>query len=468
MATVSLTETITKTALLGVDKTALPLPEAHDALSTIVAKLDPSQPDATLLGAAALDTLYHRAGRLPRTDEKTAVTPCDLDDLPRCSARAELYLAVILGGEQKDLLPEWLEEVAKTKRRVSERYLPDLLTAGRQLSDLRPRIAPVLGKRGRWLAAQNPEWSYSSLSLADFEAAADSEEIEFAWQSGTRASRAALIAELRTSDSERARALVQSTWASDSADERLAFVNALETGLSLADEPFLESALDDRSKGVRAAAANLLAKLPGSHLVQRMIERADALITIKRNIIGQTSLEVCLPETLDTTSKRDGIEEKSPLPDLGEKAWWLTQIIAAASLTHWQEIWKKNPEQCLTLAGTSEWREAFFLGWGKASRSLRNAEWQEVLTRYWLTRKDRAQRPEAFLPSVENDPDLAEKLILEGLRAEKEPLSDFPPGLSAHPAAQNCLEFLPSPEPSSAASRRASPCRLPRRRPAGT
>ena len=40
------------------------------------------------------------------------------------------------------------------------------------------------------------------------------------------------------------------------------------------DEPFLESALDDRSREVRQQAADLLTRLPDSRLALRMAERA--------------------------------------------------------------------------------------------------------------------------------------------------------------------------------------------------
>ena len=41
------------------------------------------------------------------------------------------------------------------------------------------------------------------------------------------------------------------------------FLNAIADGLSLADEPLLEGALDDGHAWVRKAAAYLLAALPG-------------------------------------------------------------------------------------------------------------------------------------------------------------------------------------------------------------
>ena len=46
----------------------------------------------------------------------------------------------------------------------------------------------------------------------------------------------------------------QSTWPTEASEDRARFVAALETGLSLADDAFLDQALDDRRKEVREAA----------------------------------------------------------------------------------------------------------------------------------------------------------------------------------------------------------------------
>ncbi|QTR05742.1 hypothetical protein J7S33_15130, partial [Saccharothrix algeriensis] len=57
------------------------------------------------------------------------------------------------------------------------------------------------------------------------------------------------------------------------ATDRQALVGALEAGLSPADEPLLEQALDDRAIGVHDEALRLLRALPGSGLAARAAER---------------------------------------------------------------------------------------------------------------------------------------------------------------------------------------------------
>src|SRR5205823_6656492 len=90
-----------------------------------------------------------------------APEPCELEDRPRCGPRAAYYLSLMLGGQHREVLPELLEWIAAAGQRVPEDLLPDLLDLGRSARDLRAAILPVLGKRGPWLAGQNPDWSYA-------------------------------------------------------------------------------------------------------------------------------------------------------------------------------------------------------------------------------------------------------------------------------------------------------------------
>src|SRR5437762_1943286 len=77
------------------------------------------------------------------------------------------------------------------------------------------------------------------------------------WETSPRAARELLLQQLRSTDPARAREQLAQTWETEGADERAAFLATFRTGLSLDDEPFLESALDDRSKVVRRTAADL-------------------------------------------------------------------------------------------------------------------------------------------------------------------------------------------------------------------
>jgi len=141
------------------------------------------------------------------------------------------------------------------------------------------------------------------------------------WETGSRPARLLLLAELRGSAPALARSLLESTWATERADDRAAFLATLARGLSIDDQPLLESALDDRSKEVRRAAAELLTSLPDSRRAQRMLARALPLLAWvpaeKPRMLGlrqrqPAKLEIVLPDVCDQPMIRDGIEPKPP------------------------------------------------------------------------------------------------------------------------------------------------------------
>ena len=165
--------------------------------------------------------------------------------------------------------------------------------------DLADALRTILGVRGRWLAAKNPKWrKYAGVH--------ESAEPASVWETGTLHERLAALVSLRGTDPGRARELVASTFAADSADQRAKFVGEFARGLSMEDEPFLEAALDDRSKEVRRQAAELLRSLPESRLCLRMIERARACAAAGKAARSSSSRRPPATRRLI----RDGVEPK--------------------------------------------------------------------------------------------------------------------------------------------------------------
>ncbi len=70
-----------------------------------------------------------------------------------------------------------------------------------------------------------------------------------AWETGGRAERVGYLTALRGQDPVVARELLAAGWSRENAEERAQLLAALRHGLSLADEEFLEDALDDRAAG---------------------------------------------------------------------------------------------------------------------------------------------------------------------------------------------------------------------------
>src|SRR5689334_9964548 len=161
----NLWEDIVTTATLGTERRAFAPPPDAGPLGALLARIDPADREGALLAAAAAAALYRRAGRIPARTDQPAPLACTMDDLSACPPRATLRLAAMLEGTHQGLLPEWLAALAAARRRAPDALLPDLLELGRAQADLRAAILPALGARGRWLAAQNPDWSYASVEF---------------------------------------------------------------------------------------------------------------------------------------------------------------------------------------------------------------------------------------------------------------------------------------------------------------
>ncbi len=362
-------------ALLGTERQAPELPAGDDALGQLFGRLDGEDREGLLLRAAGVTALWRRAGHLLAHDPQPLPSPCEPDAAPACGPRARQHLALLLQGRDADpvIMLEWLETLGAAGQRVPDECLPALLDAGARRTDLRPALLPVLGRRGRWLAQHNADWSYAI--------EADDETL---WLTGRFEERLALLRQWRATRPERALELLNTTWGEDRARQRRELLEALTAGLSMADEPFLENALDDRSVEVARAAADLLARLPESRLVQRLTTRALQLARFQPGrFLKRDRLEVDLPED-DAALRRDGIAEPPPAAKLGEKAWRLSRIVGAVPPTVWCRQWQRTPAEILILSRNHEWRQALLDGWVLATQRHRDVDWAEALLPLYL------------------------------------------------------------------------------------
>jgi hypothetical protein len=160
--------------------------------------------------------------------------------------------------------------------------------------------------------------------------------------------------------------MIESVWKQEAASVRTQFLYALRTGLSMADEPFLESVLDDKSNDVRSGAADLLADLPESRFTQRMIEATTPLIALKRlrqgTLFGigasnKDYIEVTLSQDYTPAMKRDGIEQKPTNTQMGERAYWLLQQLSRIPPGIWSDQWQAEPHEIVVaIANTKDWK----------------------------------------------------------------------------------------------------------------
>ncbi|MEU6662146.1 DUF5691 domain-containing protein [Streptomyces sp. NPDC046821] len=369
-------------ALLGTDRRT---PPGHSS---------GSDAPRSLLDAAAVQTVRRRAGLRPAV----AAAPPERaahDARPALPAPARRRLAMLLtdrpgtGGGRRgtapdlmELLPQWLAGANEHGYAAPPELLPALLDAARGRTDLRPQALTFAGPRALWLARLNPDWKFAlrstpggATTLPDPEATAD---VHHLWEEGLFAERVALLSAVRAHNPIAARELLAGTWSTERAEDRLMFLDSLRTGLADADEPFLEQALSDRSRNVRATAAELLSALPGSALAARMASRAGTCVAVDRTQSTPT-IAVEAPHECDASMERDGVVANPPT-GRGERSWWLGQLVEATPLDHWTpKLGGRTPEEIVALPVADDWQGELHAAWCRAAVRQRNVVWSRAL-----------------------------------------------------------------------------------------
>lgn len=370
-------------ALLGTDRRTPPwLPPGREA-------------PTALLDLAAVETVRRRAGLNP-APAGARPKPAAADPRPPLPPAAARRLALLLSerpgsgtGSRRgtapdlmELLPQWLSLANERGFAAPPETLPALLDAARGRTDLRPAALALAGPRSRWLARLNPDWRFALRSLpgggSELPPPEEADRLEHLWREGLFAERVALLSALRSRRPALARELLATTWTTERAEDRLMFLDSLRTGLEAADEPFLEQALCDRSRNVRATAAELLSALPGSALAGRMTARAAACVAVDRTR-SEPTIAVEAPHECDPGMERDGVVPKPPA-GRGERSWWLGQLVEAAPLGSWTaRLGGRTPEEIVALPVADDWQDELHAAWCRAAVRQRDPRWSRAL-----------------------------------------------------------------------------------------
>ncbi|MET9928138.1 MULTISPECIES: DUF5691 domain-containing protein [unclassified Streptomyces] len=354
----------------------------------------PADGPAALLDAAALHTVRRRAGLLPAVAAARSA-PAPHDPRPHLPETARHRLAQLLADraapsssgrrgaapDLTELIPQWLATANRRGFRPPAALVPPLLDAARARTDLRPQALAFAGPLGLWLAALNSEWKFALRGSAGGSLVPDTDDPEAVrrlWEEGLFAERVALLDAVRTRDPAAALALLTTTWSTERAEDRLMFLDSLRNGLQEADEEFLEQALADRSRNVRATAAELLSALPMSAFAGRMAARAMSCVNPDRTGAG-ASIAVEAPHECDAGMQRDGVAAVPP-SGRGERSWWLGQLVEATPLGVWQERFGGRPAaEIVALPVADDWAGELHAAWCRAAVRQRHPEWARAL-----------------------------------------------------------------------------------------
>lgn len=359
--------------------------------------------EVALLDTAALAAALRAAAPALPPADPGEVPACPPDTRPAAPHRAVAVLELLLtqapaGRELADgALRHWCERADAAGVRCPHRLLPTLLDTATRREEVRTAVGTVLDARGRWLAGVRPAWGWATRAVV--EAGDGPGPDDAAWTRSTSAEQLDLLRRLRATRPDRGRELVAATLPTAPARHRVDLLQGLGTGLSDADEPLLEAALDDRAGTVRDAAAALLDRLPGSRRADRCARRLAHLLSVEGLLRRRLRIGP-LPER-DAELVRDGIGAAGAVRGVPPRVQLLTDLVAAAPAEAVLVATGTDPARLLDLDSERELRP----GLVRAAMTRRDLTWARALL-------DQVWQPElaALLPPEEHRALVARRL----------------------------------------------------------
>ncbi len=375
---------LVRVALIGTDRAKLS-PEMLKYLEELGVDTTKDTTEVLLEGASLLSLINKTQGQLEDWNG-ILPTPAKIDSTKPCSPKSSSHLSLILNGTYEPALSAFLSHLINNKKCLPPEMLPDLLDQCLANPQLWEKLRFTIGERGVWLIQQNPEW-YGLTEIPQ----------KIHWETGISNQRIALLKYLRKQEPAKVIPLIETTWKEDSLKDRVHFIETLEINLSKKDEPFLENCLDNNRKEIRKAAANLLALLPESNLVQRIFDCLKDLMILKSGALKKSKLEVSLPEDDVDELIRDGIDPSDQWFKGGLKASRLGQMVATIPPNLWESHFEKETEETLQLFIRSNWSELLLQALTEATFKHKNENWMRAITSFWIENHDR-QRWDSFNP----------------------------------------------------------------------
>ncbi len=371
---------LSKTALLGTDRTALPL-RFVEQLKSYGLNQNLDAAEQVLEATAILGTMRKAGFQLKDANHIPFPSIAKREKKKPCSPKSMHHLHLILNQSFSNCLPEFLSHLNHNEKILPPEKLPELLDACRSSKELWTKLRPVIGNRGEWLTTLNPRWKRLRLQP----------DISN-WDIAARDERLVILQYLRETEPRTAIELLELSWQEEEPRTKAAFIEILQTKLDSKDEYFLEACLDDKRKEVRQQAAKLLIHLPDSAYMQRMFDRAATCISLKKNPIKKEKLELDFPTDLDDDAKRDGILIVNPKWKGGSfQTGQFFQIFSLIPLEKWEQYFDRTAKELLDSFVRSDW-SIMLLEATIYSSTLHNSHhWMQVLMDFWINNHHRSR-----------------------------------------------------------------------------
>ena len=324
-------EQLIQLALLGTERSTL-TPKLRQALEEVGINTH-QEITKVLIEAIAYYGPLQRAGWQPQkwTEKQIATSPKGIEAI--CSVKSAAHLQKIIRSYPQ-LLPAYVANLHTHHKCLPPEALSTLFDKCLNNEALWMNVKDSIGERGKWLLSLNTEWK--SLQVP--------KTTTTAWKLGTKAERVAILKHLRSTAASKGLALLRTTWEQDGLTEKTSLLKCLQTGLSIADEAFLEECLDFSRKEIRVLAASYLAQLPDSQLQQRLQTTLATLISVDKKT---DTFVVDLPATDNKDLIRDGINPKQKGGSANPKVNMLAQMIQLVPPTFWEKHLAANPLQII-------------------------------------------------------------------------------------------------------------------------
>ena len=362
---------LVRVALIGTDSARLS-DETIRKLSKIGIETD-EEPSRVLLEAAAYFSSLQKVGNASET--WTGEHPSSKKssfDLEPFSAKSSEHFRLLFQDNYIDALPEFIDLMIEYKKVVSGEFLPDLFDECLQSEQLWASVKQVVSPNGFWLMEQNSEWQRLSDNIETVD-----------WYNSTMPEKLILLHSLRRSEPGRAVDLIRSTWTEDDYLLRRSYLKTFQTGISPADEEFLEKCLDDKRKEIRTTAAKLLRQLPNSALQKRILTQLKQHLNLKGN-----NPDIQLPASLSDEQIRDGLMPKFKFFSSGLKASRLGQMIAIVPPTQLEIHLKKSANEIIGIFTRSDWKELFLIAVSESVILHKDENWAVEILKFWIAEQE--------------------------------------------------------------------------------
>ena len=331
-----------------------------------------SEPAVTLLRQAAVLACCELAGAQPVPSTTHAPLPCSAE-AETCTQSERLLAQLDWAWHEGParLHHEICHRLQVAGQTLASRHLPGCLELARRSIGLRPAMASVIGERGRWLATQHEPWAYAV-------GVSDSSSDETIWSEGSHEQRCLFLRKERLRNPQAARERLSQALKELGAKERADCVEVLQENLSLDDAELLDTLRQDRSRDVRASALALLLRLPQAEPIKRACTRMAAQLVQERVLLRKRWL-IDAPTSVGTDWKDDNLDTQRPKNEtLGERAWWLYQMVRQVPLPWWQTHTGMNAAELLAWAKGNDWQAALVRGWREVLLQAPQDDWCEA------------------------------------------------------------------------------------------